>query len=133
MPFLFWSFKEVKMVFCHKLIAFLCLKFSILYMLFLSVFCSNLKHDQIGLECKVYNRKLGLHVVVNMRKSVANIADLISFNLKHPDAGLTQSVDVGGSITIANGFIDIFSKRAADLLRQAKHFEMKFFIRKTFL
>ena len=79
------------------------------------------------------NAKPGLHVVVNMRKSVANIADLISFNLKHPDAGLTQSVDVGGSITIANGFINIFSKRATDLHRRAKHFEMKFVIRKTFL
>ena len=78
--FILVPLKKWKWCFCHKLIAFLCLKFSILYMLFLSLFCSNLKHDQIGLECKVYNIKLGLHVVVNMCKSVANIANLISFS-----------------------------------------------------
>jgi len=67
-----------------------------------------------------------------MSKTVANIANLISFSFttsrSYAKLTLTQSVDVGGSITIANGFFSISSRRlrATGLHKQAKLFKMKF-------
>ena len=73
--FLFWSLKRSEnSVFVINQLPSCAWSFRLLYMLFLPVFCNNLIHNQIGLQCKVYNGKLDLCVVVNMCKSVANIA-----------------------------------------------------------
>lgn len=86
--------------------------FWLLYMLFLPVFCNSLKHNQIGLQCKVYNGKLDLYVVVNMCKSVADIANLTSFSFTTSRCRVKTTYSYRWlTITIANGFIKVFSRR----------------------
>lgn len=112
--FLFWSLKRSEnSVFVINQLPSCAWSFRLLYMLFLPVFCNNLIHNQIGLQCKVYNGKLDLYMLLwicaNQSQTLLN---LISFSFTTSRCRVKTTYSYRWlTITIANGFINVFSRR----------------------